>query len=60
LVVLNNTLQQAFAYCQHNFIAINVTFFNGAATPNGSGHPHYKAFTITLSHTILDRTPLDE
>jgi hypothetical protein len=24
------------------------------------GHPHYRGFTITLRHTTLGRTPLDE
>jgi hypothetical protein len=28
--------------------------------PNGAGPPHYREFTITLRHTTIDRTPLDE
>ena len=28
--------------------------------PGGPGSPHYRGFTITLRHTILYRTPLDE
>jgi len=28
--------------------------------PSGSRPPHYRGFTITLRHTILGRTPLDE
>jgi len=28
--------------------------------PNGPGPPHYRGFTITLRHTALGRTPLNE
>jgi len=34
--------------------------FHYASFPNGPGSPHYRSFTITLRHTALDRTPLDE
>jgi len=37
----------------------NVCFFNATAT-SGPGPPHYWGFTITLRHTSLGRTPLDE
>jgi hypothetical protein len=33
---------------------------NGSTTPSGPGPPHYRGFTITLRHTTLGRTPLDE
>ena len=29
-------------------------------SPSGPVHPHYQGFTITLRHTTLGRTPLDE
>jgi hypothetical protein len=32
----------------------------GATAPTGPGPPHYPGFTITLRHTTLGRTPLDE
>jgi len=32
----------------------------GATAPSGPGPPHYQGFTITLRHTTLGRTPLDE
>jgi hypothetical protein len=32
----------------------------GATAPGGLGPPHYRGFTITLRHTTLGRTPLDE
>jgi hypothetical protein len=32
----------------------------GATAPSGSGPPHYRGLAITLRHTTLDRTPLDE
>jgi hypothetical protein len=33
---------------------------HGATAPSGPGLPHYRGFTITLRHTTLGRTPLDE
>jgi hypothetical protein len=33
---------------------------SGATAPSGPGPPHYRGFTITLRHTTLGRTPLDE
>jgi hypothetical protein len=37
------------------------TFFsNGATAPWGPRPPHYQGFTITLRHTTLGGTPLDE
>jgi hypothetical protein len=35
-------------------------FFHTAAALSGPGSPHYRGFTITLRHTTLGRTPLDE
>jgi hypothetical protein len=35
-------------------------FSRGSTSPSGSGPPHYRSFTITLRHTTLGRTPLDE
>jgi hypothetical protein len=35
-------------------------FFCGATAPSGPGPPHYQGFTITLRHTTLHMTPLDE
>jgi len=38
-----------------------VSFFILAQQPpRGPRPPHYYGFTITLRHTTLDRTPLDE
>jgi len=34
--------------------------FIGATAPGGPKPPHYRDFTITLRHTTLGRTPLDE
>jgi hypothetical protein len=33
---------------------------HGATAPSEPGPPHYRGFTITLRHTTLSRTPLDE
>jgi len=35
-------------------------FFYGATAPGGPGLPQYRGFTITLRHTTLVMTPLDE
>jgi hypothetical protein len=35
-------------------------FFLGVTAPSGPGPPHYRGFPITLRHTTLGRTPLDE
>jgi hypothetical protein len=32
----------------------------GSTAPSGPGPPHYRGFMITLRHTTLGRTPLDE
>ena len=37
-----------------------IVFVHGATAPTGSGSSHYRGFTITLRHTALGRTPLDE
>jgi len=34
--------------------------FHGAIAHSGPGPPHYRGFTITLRHSTLGRTPLDE
>jgi hypothetical protein len=36
------------------------SFFCGTSAPSESGPPHYRGFTITLRHTTLGRTPMDE
>ena len=33
---------------------------HGATAPSGPGPPDYGGFTITLRHTTLGRTPLEE
>jgi len=33
---------------------------HGATAPSEPGTPHYRSFTITLRHTTLGTTPLDE
>jgi hypothetical protein len=35
-------------------------FPNGATAAKGPGPPHYRGFAVTLRHTTLDRTYLDE
>jgi hypothetical protein len=41
---------------------VNIYFFlsNVSTAPSGPGPPDYRGFTITLRHTTLGRTPLDE
>jgi hypothetical protein len=46
----------------HNISNSERYFFSvyGTTAPNGPGAHHYRGFTITLRHTTLGRTPLDE
>jgi hypothetical protein len=37
-----------------------LAYLRGATEPSGPGPPHYQGFSITLSHTTLGRTPLDQ
>jgi hypothetical protein len=37
-----------------------VIFFYGATTPSGAVPPHYQGFMLTLIHTTLGRTPMNE
>jgi hypothetical protein len=67
LTKLSSVLQEHAASCC-KVISISYTwtlfafppFPYGATAPNGPGLPHYRGFTITLRHTPLGRTPLDE
>jgi len=47
-------------YCKEFSISETFPFFHGATAPGGPGTSHYRGFTITLRHTTLGRTPLDE
>ena len=47
-------------YCQVSEGYKSTFFSHGAAAPSGPGLPHFGGFTITLRHTTLGRTPLDE
>jgi hypothetical protein len=38
----------------------DAVFFYGSAAPSGPGPPRCWGFTITLGHTTLSRTPLDD
>jgi hypothetical protein len=37
-----------------------IFLLHGSKEPRGAGVPHFRGFTITLRHTTLGRTPLDE
>jgi hypothetical protein len=45
---------------QHRDTASGTIFPRDAAAAFGPGPPHYRDFAITLRHTTLGRTPLDE
>jgi len=45
---------------QFRFFTSIVIFAHGATSPGEPGSPHYPGFTITLRHTTLNRSPLDE
>jgi hypothetical protein len=53
-----------FTYKPHHpfvyALYIYILFANGSTAPSGPGPPHYRGFTITLRHTTLGSTPLDE
>jgi hypothetical protein len=58
-----NLLQQLgldFIQCIQANAEIIIFAFHGSTAPSGSGSPHYRGFAITLRHTTLGRTPLDE
>jgi hypothetical protein len=49
-----------FGVCVHTGRQWTCSFSSWGNSPSGSGHLHYQGFTITLRHTPLHRTPLDE
>ena len=50
----------------HGMLCVNqplfaiFSFYHGVTAPSGSRPPHYRGFTITLRHSTLGKTPLDE
>ena len=49
------------AWSAFSRISVNLKyFFRGATDPNVSGRLHCRGFTITLRHTTLGKTPLEE
>ena len=53
-----------FIYQPFHFISLRLGFqfflFNGATAHSRPGPPHYRSFKITINHTTLGRTLLDE
>jgi hypothetical protein len=45
--------------CTSRYVEGRVSF-QGATAPTGPGTPQYRGFTITLRHTTVGGTPLDE
>jgi hypothetical protein len=43
-----------------NRLSMAVVLLHGATAPSGPGLPHYQCLTITLRHTTLGRTTLDQ
>ena len=64
----NSRTSQIISYnCKYPFISTLNRFNNNeilsphtATATTGPGSPHYRGFTITLRHTTLGMTPLDE
>jgi hypothetical protein len=54
--VSSPSLCEAFVFFLYKWFL----FSSGATAPSGPGPPQYRGFTITLRHTTLCRTPLDE
>jgi hypothetical protein len=59
--IMLNALAQMKCYHCGRLVRMYIfrDFFYGAAFPRGPG-PHYRGFTLTLRHTALGRTPLDD
>ena len=55
-VLVAASLQPSFAFS----LSLSLSLCHGATAPNGLGPPHYRGFTISLRHTTLGRTSLDE
>jgi hypothetical protein len=47
-------------YCQNTIRQHLFPWRNSPPPPSGLGPPHCRCFTITLRHTTIGRTPLDE
>jgi len=56
----NTPLQQSRTFRALMCSLSCLIFFHGTKAPNGLGPPHYRGFTVTIRHTALGRTPLDE
>jgi hypothetical protein len=59
-VVIRSQSSAAIGIPREHRLFLYDFFSNGATAPSGPGPPHYRGFTITLRHTALGRTPLDE
>ena len=51
---------QSYLVIISNFFFIPLCFSIAQQPPIGSGSPHCRGFTMTLRHTTVDRTPVDE
>jgi hypothetical protein len=59
--LIHNIIKQHQNQTLVNYISCSkfILFSRGVGAPSGPG-PHYRRFTITLRHTTLDGTPLEE
>jgi len=46
--------------CSICMLHVRNFFFHGTTAPSGPGSRHSRCFTITITHTTVGRTPLDE
>jgi hypothetical protein len=55
---------QIRSYCLHtefgNRVGVTYLYFHNMTAPSAQWPPHYRGFPITLGHTTLGRTSLDE
>jgi hypothetical protein len=61
----NKILLMLYIFCAiythtNIYLTANTFVCHGATAPIGPGLTHFRGFTITLSHTTVGRTPLDE
>ena len=58
--LLYRTRYSKLKHLHHFYIEESTFFYHGTTAPSGPGPPHYLGFAITLRHTTLGRTPLDQ
>ena len=56
----NHVLVRRWSVKCYKPVVQTMLLFHGATSPSGPGSPHYLGLKVTLRHTALGRTPLDQ